>query len=134
MVEGVNSEELERIKAVAQQVRAEFESGRAYTQRLADLYKEYDSDSDRVSRFIAAAKATFPFGNCELTTLALQDRLKMGDLAYCYYYYTPEDSEFHTVLLIGGLRGVIVDVTADQFPGGPKIYVGPVREPWFLRV
>ncbi len=115
--------DLSEIGRIASEARQDFELGRAYTQRLGDIYSEYSGVlADHVYGFMEMAKLSFPSWNCGLATAYMKDKLQSGEIIRGKY-----NGSDHTFLLLD--NGMIVDVTADQF-GGPAVYVGPLKKPW----
>lgn len=129
LIEGLFGREKTRLEEVAWDVRRQFETGEAYTERLMRLYRDILSHNPYgLEDFFRKAKAQFPKRNCGIATVALYDRLGIGEIAKGSSY----QGIAHTMLTIGGDRGIMVDITADQF-GGPKVYVGQIRDPWYIR-
>lgn len=125
--------EIARIEGVAWDVRRQFEEGSVYTWDLMEKYLAYTLTHQVPNELARAvfleARASFPVGNCGIASVALQDKLDIGELIKGSYGTQDGRREGHSFLLIGGLKGVVVDITSDQF-GGPKIYVGRLKEPW----
>ncbi len=106
---------------VASIIRQEFELQKINRIELAQLYYEYNP-IDNIDLFIQRATRTFPTGNCGLASIYLNSRLQMGKVVQGKY----ADNN-HTFIQLSD--EIIVDITADQF-GGPKVYVGPLIQPW----
>ncbi|HEY5695369.1 MAG TPA: hypothetical protein VIQ80_00890 [Candidatus Saccharimonadales bacterium] len=113
----------EEIRRIANEARADFEAGTIPEAQLVQLYGDYCPAVD-ANMFVAAARVLFPAGNCGLASLYLQFQLQGGEVAYGTYA-----RKGHTFWHMGSL---IVDITSDQY-GGPKVYVGPLVEPWSLQ-
>jgi hypothetical protein len=111
------------VKRVAYETRTDFETGRIPEDLLASLYSGYCTNIDP-RLFVSEALTMFPRGNCGLASVYMQHRLQAGEATHGSYA-----QEGHTVWNIGKL--LIADITSDQF-GGPKVYVGPLIEPWSL--
>ena len=125
---------LREIFETAAAVRQEFETTTYDRDRLKKLYLAYDpkvvTPEHGIDDFIDGAEKTFPKGSCGLASLYLQDRLGVGEVITGTY-----TGKLHTFLalpkiIIARKKLIIVDTTADQFEGGPSVYVGPLVYPW----
>lgn len=108
----------------AREIRSAFEQKTVDRSVLKRLYSGYTSVPD-MDAFLTQAQAIFPHGNCGLASLYLQHRLGMGEVVQGFY-----ENEPHTFLRLP--NNWIVDITADQFKGGPTVYVGRLKPPWQL--
>jgi hypothetical protein len=112
------------------QARYDFELDRISHDLLANLYAGYNPDVD-AELFVNEAMRIFPTGSCGLAAVYLQHFYGEGEVRYGKYA-----GKGHTVLNLGSLfvaksEFVIADITCDQ-NGGPKVYVGKLKEPWSL--
>jgi len=105
---------------VAAEVRSAFVRRQVDRALLARLYEAYQPIPD-VESFVARALCMFPNLCCGLASVALRERLPEATITRGAYA-----GARHTFVLA---RGLVVDVTADQF-GGPPVYVGPPVWPW----
>lgn len=96
-----------------------FEKRNVPEEQLSQLYCEYHRIENLVA-FIQRARELFPTGNCGLASIFLRKELG-GEVVRGSYAGIP-----HTFLLVN--RNV-VDITADQY-GGPRVYIGPLTQPW----
>ncbi|MBI5532814.1 MAG: hypothetical protein HY898_08880 [Deltaproteobacteria bacterium] len=103
-------------------MRSEFERRAVSRDLLARLYMAYCPIPD-IDGFVERAGQLFPRLNCGLCSVYLAHVLGAGTAARGRY-----GGVNHTFLSLGG--DGIVDITADQF-GGPRVYVGPLRQPWW---
>lgn len=102
-------------------VRTKFEEGKIDYKLLEELYLNYNK-IDCIDEFLLKSRELFPKLNCGLATVYLQHLLG-GEIINGKY-----SDQNHTFLL---LENQIIDITADQY-GGPKVYVGVLKEPWML--
>lgn len=112
------------IKRTAGRARQELEKKRVDREFLKEIYRRY-ADVPDVELFVQRAEEMFPNLNCGLASVYLQHRLGEGEVVQGKY-----DQHDHTFLLLAD--GTTVDITADQY-GGPKVYCGPLRQPWSLK-
>lgn len=118
---------LSEVRAIASEVRKQFELGEVDEYLLRTAYQRYNPLEDP-DLFLQRAKEYFPHLNCGLTTTYLQGKLQTGTIVNGRYR-----DQNHTFLLLDNPESepIIIDITADQY-GGPKVYVGPVEAPWSL--
>ncbi len=112
-----------KLKFLITKAREEFEKDRIDERLLRELYQEYNQLED-INGFMKRAKNLFPHLNCGLATVYLRKILQTGKIVNGKY----NDND-HTFLLVN--EQTVVDITSDQY-GGPKVYVGPLQEPWSL--
>ncbi len=112
-----------QVKDIVREVREEFELGKIDYQVLAPLYVDYRNGGD-VELFLRRAIVFFPAGNSGLASVYLRSVLG-GEVMQGWYR-----EHVHTFLVLEDR--IVVDITADQF-GGPEVYVGPLRCPYFKR-
>lgn len=110
-------------RSVVFRIRRRFESGKIPPLVLASAYSGYNPIDD-VTRFVSLANELFPRLNCGVASSYLRDTLGGGEVVTGTY-----NGSTHTFLLFNGTT--VVDITADQF-GGPRVYIGPLTEPWRL--
>lgn len=116
--------ETSRIMSVAAIARQELASNAVDRELLKDLCLPYASSfGGNVDHFLDRVQPQFPRGNCGLASIYLKHRLGEGEIKNGRYRGLA-----HVVLQVSGL---VTDITADQF-GGPKIYVGTLKDPWEL--
>ena len=111
---------------IAEAARKEFETGSISESVLARLYLDYNPNLFiflKINDFLNTARRIFPAGNCGLATVYLKYRLNQGKIIDGLY-----GEEDHTFLMI---KKNVIDITADQF-GGPRVYVGEMKDPWKL--
>lgn len=111
------------VDRIAHAARADFESSNIDPDLLARLYGAYSPEAGDPRLFVTRARLIFPLGNCGLASLYLKHELGQGTVVQGSY-----DAQPHTFLSLGD--GHIVDITADQFSGGPRVFVGELAEPW----
>ncbi len=109
------------LKAV--QGRIAFEQKKIAPALLQSLYMAYANIPD-VPSFIEAALRIFPKLNCGLASVYLRHVLKKGKIVQGSYQQND-----HTFLLV---KDTVIDITSDQ-DGGPKVYVGPLKNPWAIK-
>lgn len=109
------------IREIADRTRAAFEARQIDPYLLRELYSTYAQVTD-VEWFVEKAAILFPRLNCGLVSVYLRHLLRQGSVERGRYR-----GRGHTFLLLED--GTIVDITADQY-GGPKVYCGPLVEPW----
>lgn len=102
-------------------IRSLFEERKIAPTLLKELYKVYNP-LPHMEQFIEKSQLFFPNLNCGITSLYLKHILKEGKLINGGYA-----GQNHTFLFLN--KGLIIDITADQF-GGPPVYVGPMLYPW----
>jgi len=108
--------------------RQDFESGRVFDDEcdlLERLYTEY-THVPEVQKFLRSAKASFPRGNCGLTSVYFRHKFATGELIQGSY-----NGQNHTLFQLHP-KSIILDITADQF-GGSSIYLGHIIPPWSLK-
>ena len=108
---------------IATHVREQFEQKKVDKEELKLLYLAYSPIED-IDTFLEEAQKLFPKLNCGLATVLLKKHFPEGEIMQGKY-----GDNNHTFLL---LDGIVIDITADQY-GGPKVYVGPLKESWTLR-
>lgn len=108
-------------KQVLSQVRYLFEQRRIDPALLVQLYMTYNPLA-HIEDFIHQSQLLFPKLNCGIASLYLQYVCAEGTLTKGAYRQHP-----HTFLMFD--KGIIADITADQF-GGPRIYLGHLKSPW----
>lgn len=113
---------LTKIKTIAHHVRKQFENNTVDVKRLMTAYHSYNPIKN-TCLFLQQAQRMFPQLNCGLTTCYLQTVLG-GKIVQGTY-----KNNSHTFLLLQNT--FVVDITADQY-GGPKVYVGTLRNPWTI--
>jgi hypothetical protein len=113
---------LEEITAIASKVRREFEQKKIPRNKLKGIYLSYNPSIEDINYFVSDAERLFPNLNCGLASVYLKFVLGFGEIVKGSY-----SGIGHTFLLIQDNN--IIDVTADQF-GGPKVYVGQLKDPW----
>ena len=113
----------EKTKLLVAKIRTEFENNQINEELLKRLYQQYNHLND-INAFVRKAKNSFPHLNCGLATVYLKGILQKGRIVNGKY-----KKYNHTFLIIG--KKMVIDITSDQY-GGPKIYVGPLRDPWSL--
>jgi hypothetical protein len=123
--------EISRIMSEAAVARHELASNTVDRKLLADLCLPYASSfGGNVDHFLDRTLPNFPDGNCGVASIYLKHRLEGGELRNGTFHGLT-----HVVLDLSEVvlqyDDLISDITADQF-GGPKIYVGPMRDPWSL--
>lgn len=125
---------LGEIFLVANQARADFEEKQISRDLLARLYLAYKPEvitpERGITDFLDAAEASFPRDNCGLASVYLKHQLGAGEVVTGEY-----DRKLHSFLLVSGLvtiENLVVDITADQFQGGPPVYAGALEYPWEL--
>lgn len=111
---------VEAIQTEASLARSAFENREIPRDLLVRLYRHYNPTIE-IDSFLDQAAELFPALNCGLASAYLQYTLDQGEIITGSY-----DNHRHTFLKVDAL---IVDITADQF-GGPRIYLGPMRNPW----
>jgi len=104
-------------------IRSNFERWSIPDNVLVSLYSEYNKEVDN-NIFVTKSKNMFPKLNCGLASLYIQKELGEGKIVKGSYMGNP-----HTFLMLGSEQ--IIDITADQY-GGPKIYIGKIKQPWEL--
>ena len=112
-----------KLKIMSTATRRNFEQRKIDKKILKELYLVYNP-IENVDRFIERAETLFPKLNCGLASVYLKNVLGFGDVVNGSY-----ENQKHTFLLAD--KKIVVDITSDQF-GGPKVYVGPLKEPWSL--
>lgn len=127
--QGMSSSYMESdVIAAAYIVRRQFENQTYDWKRLNELYVAYAG----VSLNRAKTEASKPKLNCELATVALRDFLGEGMIVPSGTgRYGQEDHAFLMVHTRDAGQ-VIADITADQFPDGPAVYVGKLETPWHV--
>lgn len=110
------------IKQIAHDSRYAFEQKTINTALLKKLYKKYTTIPN-IDIFLQQAQHLFPHLNCGLASVYLKNILPTSQIIQGSYKGNP-----HTFLLF---KKTIIDITADQY-GGPKIYIGPLKQPWSL--
>lgn len=116
------------VVAAAYTVRCQFENQSYNWERLNELYVAYAG----VSLNRAEAEASHPKLNGGLAAVALHDFLGEGMIIPAGTgKYGQMD---HTFLMVHtrDTGQVVADITADQFPDGPAIYVGKLVAPWHV--
>ena len=111
-------------KNIAIKARKAFETTKIDRSILKELYAQYHPVRN-IDVFINRATSFFPNLNCGVASVYLKYMLGRGNIVNGNY-----SNNNHTFLLLN--KKTIVDITADQY-GGPKIYVGPLKNPWSLR-
>ena len=111
-------------KNIAIKARKAFETKKIDRSILKELYTQYHPVRN-IDMFISREKSFFPNLNCGITSAYLKYMLGRGDIVNGNY-----GNNNHTFLLLN--KKTIVDITTDQY-GGPKVYVGPLKNPWSLR-
>jgi hypothetical protein len=111
------------IEKIALRARKDFEKGNIDKNELRRLYLNYNPIKN-INLFIKKAKKFFPKLNCGLASVYLKKLISDGKIIRGKYL-----NKNHTFLLLEDK--IIVDITSDQY-GGPKIYVGPIKYPYFL--
>jgi len=101
-------------------IRNDFEKNKINYTLLKKEYMKYNKIKG-IHRFIKKSKILFPKLNCGLASVYLKHFLG-GEVIKGKY-----KKQDHTFLFLG--NKIVVDITADQY-GGPKIYIGPIKEPW----
>ena len=114
-----------RLFCIAWRARLDFESGRTPPDLLKRLYGAYNPSVGKVHSFVACARKLFPHLNCGVASVYLQHVLGMGSVVTGAFA-----GHLHSFLLYH--HNLVIDITADQF-GGPRLYVGALRSPWFYR-
>ncbi|HVV67264.1 MAG TPA: hypothetical protein VHB72_04330 [Candidatus Saccharimonadales bacterium] len=116
---------IKEVYRVAKEVREGFEQRSFDPEVVWARYCSWVPDARHWDRgkFLDLANTSFPLGCCGLASAFLSKEVDVGygQPEHIYYKSYP-----HTVLL-GDIA--MVDITADQF-GGPRIYVGPMVDPW----
>jgi len=113
---------LVEIERIATKIRKEFENREIDYHLMKKLYLEYNPLAD-IDQFLDKSRKLFPRLNCGLASVCLKKIIGKGDVVPGKY-----GKNNHTFLLLGE---VVVDITSDQYRG-PKVYVGPLRNPWSL--
>lgn len=109
---------------LVERVRDEFEHGNADRRMLEKLYR--NTTDANPGNFVQAALESFPDGNCSIASLYLRQKLRKGKVVTGRFHGEP-----HAFLLLNPETRYIADITADQY-GGPKVYIGPLVQPWSL--
>jgi len=90
-------------------------------------------DPSKLSGELGTEFAKFPLGACGDSSIVLGQLLKEHGLGDFWYMngrrYSPEGFGCHSWVQQGDL---IIDITGDQFPGRPKVFVGE-GDPWFAQ-
>lgn len=110
-------------KNIAIKTRKAFEAKKIDRSILKELYMQYHPVKN-IDMFIGRATSFFPNLNCGIASVYLKRVLGRGNIVNGNY-----SNNNHTFLLLN--KKTIVDITADQY-GGPKVYVGPLKNPWGL--
>ena len=111
-------------KNIAIKTRKAFEAKRIDKSILRKLYTQYHPVKN-INVFMNRATDLFPNLNCGVASVYLKHVLGKGSIVNGNY-----SNNNHTFLLLN--KKTIIDITADQY-GGPKVYVGPLKNPWGLR-
>lgn len=108
---------------LANETREQFELHQIPRELLGQLYTEYNPHLLDTREFLEAAEYLFPRLNCGLATVYL---------AFAYdgpseFIQGAFEGESHTFLRVGK---TVVDITADQYQGGPRIFAGEPTNSW----
>jgi hypothetical protein len=87
-------------------------------------------DRPRLENGLKSCLERFPRDCCDIASVLLMNKLGEGDFTAGVFYTAPRIFKNHAFLLLGE---VICDITADQFRGGPKLYVGDLVLPWSIK-
>ena len=110
-----------QVEEIAFKIRLDFENQKIDENELGELYQRYNSIKS-IDSFIQIGKEVFPNLNCGLATVYLKKLFPDSEIIKGKY-----GDNNHTFLLLD--ERVVVDITSDQY-GGPRVYVGPLRNPW----
>ncbi len=114
---------IQKIRQIAVQARADFEADKIKSDELRELYFQYNPIKE-MDIFMKRAKRMFPHLNCGLISCYLQKRFPKSKIVNGKY-----KNNKHTFLMVE--KSIIIDITADQYEG-PKVYVGPLQQPWSI--
>lgn len=117
------------LRAIAETSRTDFESGAISVDHVLEVGRLYlpAGAIDMYGAEVPAILTYFPSMACDLASAVLRHRVGYGEVSEGSY-----EGLVHTFLNLGETAlgpETIVDITADQY-GGPRMYVGPLTEPW----
>lgn len=112
---------LDEIADIAIEARLEF-IHKTINQRLLSALYRYHFPINPIHPHLPRLLQEFPNNGAQLATTYLQ-YIFGGEITKGQY-------ERHNHYFLTLPRNVIVDITADQF-GGPEIFVGKIRPPWY---
>jgi hypothetical protein len=123
-VKNIPSKNDRALRLLASSVRSAFERQTIDVDMLKLLYQQYNPLED-IDAFFEKAAKLFPALNCGIASVYLVSHMGIGTVVRGMY-----QKQRHTFVKLD--EDTILDITADQF-GGPKVYVGPVQDPWSLQ-
>ena len=112
---------IKEIEKSVSEIRKDFEEGKVNYNNLKILYQDYNKIDD-INNFIDKSKSLFPNLNCGLASLYIINKLRQGRIIKGKH-----KNDNHTFVLLK--KDIIIDITSDQY-GGPKVYIGELKEPW----
>lgn len=134
------------LQLLAEEARREWEQDAIDYKLLCKLYRKWveefgltdhrvELDDYGIRSIVQLARHYFPKGCCGVASCWLARKIPDSKLVHGAYQIRKKKwfglkvkvtEEPHTWIETGD---TIIDITADQF-GGPKIYIGPVKEPY----
>jgi hypothetical protein len=129
--------EVKELETVAWEARRQFEQGTVPMDVLLELcpdiypHSKLPFEPDRAQRVLRSDMSTFPDPCCRLASVYLKHVIGYGEVTDGMYGNGTREDGLHVFWSdVPRENDTIIDITGDQYPGGPKVYVGPLRLPW----